>query len=532
MSKAQHIIDAILAGDRYANSRVFGDRVYTDEPILHTGASMYGRKTVKPRRRVSMPKRYREMRRLAHAEGRSSVRYAYRAERARLFVKQAKLIEDFDDDYAGSFDPQEVRANLPAYEDLSNHDLRCYVTWRTRFRGGDDAEAPLWCLLLHAFELINGIGTAPGAAGFAEFDRLRVAAQDTYMASLLEQWAQDYVVYYGLDPSLLAKTGIQADAANVAVLRAAEEAVLAGDEPQDPEELLEALVALSRYRADRSRFFRERRADVALVAARVFGDMATHCSKRRNTRFVDGMFGVPTRQTYTMFRSALFWTEEPHEDCEYKASPSEVYLCERGFWWRELPCRRFGRNKEIGALLHAIDARMRRAVGDKHELKDKPLPKYQARFVDARIGEVLALRKAQEEARIVIDRAALGSIRSAAARTREALLTDDERSDDETGVSEVPKPAVTSPDPPVQASTVASDEANGVALDPEQLALLRLLLDGASPTQDSMFVSLAVDAINEAFLDVIGDTVVDFDGERPVLIEDYAQDVRDIVGES
>lgn len=528
MSRAQSIADMILSGERYANSRLFDDKVYEDEPIIQTGARAYGKHTIAKKRPTSIPKEYRELRRLARdMKGGSTSRY-YGIENAKLFVAQAKLIEGFEDSYRGLPEPYGHWGIVPTYESLSNRDLRCYVTWRTRFRAHEDSGAPIRFILLHAYELFCGIGTEPGLDGLAQIRRLAELARGTFAEPYFRRWQWDYVVYYGLDASLLdmpTNAGFEA----VQTLREAEKAMLKGTTPPDAGVLLDALVTLSRYRADRSLLFRRRRDDVAWVVFHVFADMVAHCDKRRKTGFVDGLFGAQVRELYTMFIQAPFWSETPHQDVTYEVSPGETIVCEQGFWWRSLPARRCDRNKELGALLHAIDARMRRALGVKHELKDKPLPKYQGRFVDARIAELVALREAEEAARITIDRTALGSIRSASARTREALLTDEEREDEKAVESPAP---VTHRAPETHeinepSASSASVDRSGLALDKDQLALLQDLLDGTGVHQtNSMAVSLAVDAINEAFLDIVGDTVVDFDGDVPVLVEDYLPDVR------
>lgn len=605
ISRAQRIVDMILAGDRYVNSQTFSDRVYRDEPILRTGASAYGRRkeapskppadagssrpakrpevgssweplriAVPPRpaessghrvsrvfqeslrypepprqRHVELPEPYRQARRLARGRNRRGWGYAYTADNAKLFVEQARILADVEDDYASGIEgPIGYRGFTPTYEDLSDHELRCYISWRTQHRAGTAQEAPVVFWRLYAYEVICGVGIEPGQEGFDVLANL--AADDPFAEAVREQssrWAHDYAIYYGLDSSLVNR-GAASNVAAVGLLRGAEAALLSGGEPvawpdraredlPTPEELLDALVLLSRYRADRSRFFRDRREDVAWVASRVFADMVSHCNKRRKTGLVEGFFGPPTRTSYTVFPSVMFWTDKLHADVTYEVSPSESYVCEHGFWWRMLPCRRAERNRELGTLLHAIDARMRRALGDKHALKDKPLPKYQAKIVDARIAELVALREAEEAARITIDRSALGSIRTAAARTREALLTDDER--DDTPVAHVFAGDVFSGETPQTTHVPSGDAPQAHAPEPassdlplsdQQLALLRALVDGDSVDGfDAMFVSLATDAINEAFLDIVGDTVVEFDSDVPVLVEDYVDEVRAVL---
>ena len=61
---------------------------------------------------------------------------------------------------------------------------------------------------------------------------------------------------------------------------------------------------------------------------------------------------------------------------------------------------------------------------------------------------------------------------------------------------------------------------------------MRALLDGeaAPPNPEGQLLSLVIDSINEKLFDIVGDAVIEFDGDTPVLIEDYEQDVREILG--
>lgn len=544
--RAQRIVDMIVGSERYNNTSAFSDRIYRDEPILRTGAEAFGanaRREAQPRSRKAwspMPAPYRKMRALARKH--TGWGYSYSAGGAQLFYEQGKLMEDFTDDYEGRVD---FAMYFPTYEEMSDDQLRSYFGWRTRLRAGETPEAPTSFLFVHAYEIICGIGVVPGEEGYAELQRFRTryAGTSAVFDAHLARWSHDYVVYHGLDASLLAAQSETFPVDAVCTLRTVEEKLLArGTQvawPEHPsegwptaDELLDALIRLSRYRADRSRFFRDHREDVAEVCARVFARMVEHCSKRRKTNLVDGLFGVPTRVSYAMFPSALFWAPQLHEDAAYEASDAESYVCERGFWWRVLPCRRTETNRELGALLHAIDARMRTAFGDAHPLKEKSLPKYQGKIVDAEIAALVERRAAEEAARVRIDRSALGRIRSAHERTREALLTDDERDDVPTSAqapTDVPTAMAYEP-PAVAVPTVAEDD-NPLGLSDDQYALLCALLDGAGLPQGSgeAFLSLTIDAINEAFLDVVGDTVIELDGEVPMLVEDYEQDVREAI---
>lgn len=554
-SRAEEIAQEILSSERYANARAFEDRVYRDEPILRTGAQAFRGAVRKggfgsatgptpsvgaDRSRLSqdtaLPTEYRRMRAIARRQDMRGAYGGQSAGKAHLFYLQGKYMESFEEDFDGQtyFDRY-----YPSYEEMSNYQLRCYFSWRTRLRAGQTPNAPLSFLFVHAYELLCGIGVRPGKEGFEALSDFAVAyagaspAFDVHM----RQWLHDYVVFFGLEEPLAPDCPSSFPYPAVSVLRRTEDFLLSKGCSMDwwqhdreglpsAGELLDALCVLSRYRAERSRFVKTHREDVAEVCAHVFAQMVDHCKKRRRTGFVEGLFGPPTKRYYTMFASALFWAPERHPNTIYVVSDSEKFECRGGIWMRELPCRRAETSKELGTLLHAIDARLRVATNDSHPLKQRALPKYQAKFVDEAIAALLMRRKAEEAARIRIDPSRLASIRSAAARTREALLTDEERVED-TNVSasmDLSK-SQSQAQPQLEKEPCVPNDALG--LNSEQMELLQSLLAGEKPQKtDSLFVTLAVDAINEAFLDVVGDTVVEFDGETPVLVEDYADDVR------
>ena len=64
--------------------------------------------------------------------------------------------------------------------------------------------------------------------------------------------------------------------------------------------------------------------------------------------------------------------------------------------------------------------------------------------------------------------------------------------------------------------------------------MLEALLTGDDPAvalpAGAPLLSLVVDAINEKLFDLIGDAVIEYEDDEPAIIEDYADDVREIVG--
>ena len=536
--RAQDIVDQILGSDRYASTSAFSDRVFHDEPILRTGAQAFPREVRRERasfRRSKMPKGYAKMRALEKGRARS----AGTSSSARLFYEQAKLMEDFTDDYAGTYEYADF---FPTYARMNDRQLRCYFTWRTKLRRGKPTYVSTSFLYVYASELLCGVGVEPGEAGLAALTRLReqYAGVSDAFDWQLARWVHDYVIYHGLDPALYGCFRDDPLVHAASVMLQAQRALLSlPSEVRWPdreveglpaaEDLMDAMGQASRYDLARSKFARENRADVAYVCAHVFARMVDHCHKRRRVDYVEGMFGEETYAAYSMFPSAVFWSPVRHEDADYRASESEHYLCENGFWYQVYPIHRMISNKDLGLLVHAVDTRMREKTSYPHPLKPRKLPKYQGKFVDEEICALYALREAEEKARVRIDWSSLGGIRSASERTREALLTDEERGEEFEREREevvVPAAAPVATVPPVsESATEPTSQPDVLGLTDEQLSVLYALLNGESVPNEG-FVSLAVDAINDAFLDVIGDTVIDYDGEVPCLVEDYVEDVR------
>jgi hypothetical protein len=58
-------------------------------------------------------------------------------------------------------------------------------------------------------------------------------------------------------------------------------------------------------------------------------------------------------------------------------------------------------------------------------------------------------------------------------------------------------------------------------------------MDGKSASElllpTDPFVSVVADNINEKLYDLVGDAVIDFDGDEPVLVEDYLDDIKEVL---
>ena len=123
--------------------------------------------------------------------------------------------------------------------------------------------------------------------------------------------------------------------------------------------------------------------------------------------------------------------------------------------------------------------------------------------------------------KLTIDLGGLEKIRRDAAVTRDSLLTEEERQE------------ALAPAPPPEAQPV--EEASGLpGLDDLSRQILHRLLRGEDPgpvlKEARLMASLAAEAINQVFLEELGDNVVECEGSALSLVEDYREDVAQMLG--
>ncbi len=587
------LIARLNANERLRQSSHFSKSVYKDEPIVRTGRQVAS----------YLPDRYRQMRGISRWQERSPESRGRWLSEAELFYRQARFMEDFEDDcpYHGSF-----ASYYPTYNDMSDRQLRGYFTWRAAVRRGEVAEAPKSFAYVYLYELINGIGTENPLDGYHKirsfWESFRAFAPD--IDRNVRAWLHDYVIYHALDPELLSDDPVRKldleliaiarafapfDAALIdwlgenvpladvtSLQKAASSAATGGGKsarrtqapalPLPPDEateqrLFEAIDLHSSYRLSASSLFHEHPDDLRHVAATVFVRMLAYYRKNRTHGLVESSFGEEAEMGYTMFGSAVFFEEDPHPDAEYELDPIHRYRCRRGLW----TCRRIyggqGRSKAWGEIARACDFRLREELSFEPQLKETKCPKYLAKIIDREIETWLAWKETSAPRVIDIDLTKLSGIRSAAAETREALLIDEERveapslteSDLDGPEGETDSPSASSSPalreaplaPPVRAELAEGEPASPSgqhaqptteqtpsegSLTPEESAYVAALLDGGAVTMPAgMSEDLLVDTINEKLFDLLGDTAIEFGAAGPCIIDDYRDDIRELI---
>ena len=483
MGKRDEIDRLILQVTNSVENRPSFEKVYRDEPILFTAARM----------KNYTPPVYAKMRALLSEK---DLLYKSGAE---IFYRQGKFMESVEDDYPFH---ETFTRYFPTYRELNLAQLRGYFSWRTKLRKGERHSAPLPFRYLYVYELLNLIGVSSPEEGFAALTDFTRNENDQPLLRFLKQWITDFAVYYGLDPACLPSSPEQKYDAALLTLSAYRQ--------NAPEEVLDALCVFSSYNLKNSAFFKKNSDDVAAVVFRVFGLLSDCYESRADRGILERLFGTYEKYSHKMFASAVFYEKTTHPDTVYEISPLFRFLCRDGEW----SCERFFARKDkagkIGVLLKTVDCRMRVHYHEKNLLKPTECPKL---FEDAVEKAIRAfLREKREKARpvVTIDRSVLQSIRATADVTREKLTVMEEPEE----IMPVPEPL----------------PADDTPLSEAQLAVLRALLTGedaaAVAKAHGQMLSLLTDGINEILFDRFSDTVIDYDGDLPYIMEDYESELK------
>lgn len=494
MADVKKLIEEILSNAKLAKSRNITTGVYRDEPILKTAAQIVNQ----------TPPPIREMRKIAGGYG-----FDY-SPGVKLFYQQGKLMENYEDDfdYRGEF----VRY-FPTYQSMSDMQLRGYFSWRTKVRRGSIEKTSLSFVFVYIYELLNQIGVKTAEEGFFTLKNFWEAYRemDSHITHYVTLWLKDYIVYHGLDKTLLG---------DLEDTRSDEALFILLDYPShSAEEVFQALNSLSSYNLEKSKFFKQNPDDMKVVVRNVFAALSEYYDKNRKNGLCEKLLGRCYNDNYTMFRSAVFFEKAKHKDTVYEVSDICKYRCKNGNW----TCERFfyysNKSRHVGALLKTVDALIRQKYGWNAALKTGKTTKIMTETINREIDRYLEAKRKSALPKIEIDVSKLHGIRKAALETQNKLIVEED----------CKKPVVPAP---ADARTAGCGETGLSETERRFLACLLYGKEyGGLVRSNGLMESVLVDAVNEKLFDRFGDTVIVFDGDTPLVLEDYAEELKGIVRE-
>lgn len=383
------------------------------------------------------------------------------------------------------------------------------------------------------------------------------------------------------------KAGVNADSE-----RAELEAVLHNAEKVH--RIFLAICELSSVDLSRSAFYKRYPEDMEAVTVRAYAGITDFCRACGKYLLTERFFGRRGSYPHVMFESAIFYDSRKYEDYTYQAGADCVYRCRKGFWTRESYLRDNGTSRELGTICHEIDRQMRDQWQFGRRLQKRKLYSQMEDAIAAAIRDVLHEKEEAARPKVEIDLTRLDAIRREAAKTRDKLIVEDEESGlkedvpqesgskenrlkanvlepqagaaneseepsvragqkepamgaDRSDRDEAGLPAIQSREKAETVESVTENEAvesgqegeedentSEVELTPQQREFMRRILAGQDATayarENHLMMAVLVDSVNEAFYDEIGDSVLEMDGDTPVLIEDYREDVENFVG--
>lgn len=562
------------------------ERIYTDEEIplgpqegsggpawAHRTAAESASLLLSPGAGVVIPPRVLEM-----IEFERSLRRRGLPEE-RVFRETARAYSDLEleEKHSAWFS-----AYFPTYTLMSLPQRLAYLSWRTRWRRGERAPAPVSFAFVHLYELLNGApdpGADPSPAGlwralesfWEDYRRI-----DLTLDRYVPQWMDDFVVYHGLPRDWIRPRSTPGDPAAVRrVAAVAADLAARIDLTADPKRLEAAYAALSQrsgHHLEKSAFWPGHEEKLKRLTVEVFERLA-----RTAGTSADLWLGARLARTSRLFRSAVFdFTAEP-EDRDYALSPLRRWLCRKGVWRLEefFPAR--GVEPAVTLLMRLVEKRLREAEGWRRKIKvEDPEGRIDPVVVAVLNDWARAERAAANPARRV-DFSKLSGIRADAAETQEKLIVEAPAEDDGGSAAAALTAGSPAPDdgnaakcfraaevdaeeahtletpaadpssassPPAPASAAAAPNPSAAApedvfassapsdLSPQERAFLLELLAGRferPQIPDGLAPEMAVDRLNEKLYDAFGDAVLEWDGVKAAVLEDYAEDLRELL---
>ncbi|WP_288266165.1 TerB N-terminal domain-containing protein [uncultured Bifidobacterium sp.] len=436
---------------------------------------------------------------------------------------------------------------------------------------------------VRAYEIICGI--EPDAdQGLSQLARIAhsYAWQDRRYAETIDMWIRDYLIDRNLTEY------ISEDTFPVIAYDEMIDTVTHPESASD-EDYLNAAMRLSGYHLVTSAFVK-RHADIMLYSLRRICAAIDEHLKTRASSLADTCFGPLPQESTSLFWDAIYldtqrYQPQPdyglmrltrHEPQTVTIDPIRYYQWTPEDGWHLHAYNLNGSiNRTLGDITREIDRQLRLHHHFGHPMKAPASGSLAASLTPVIARTIETIEHEREEAarpHITIDMQALAGIRHDADLTRDALIVDDQDTQVEDTAETISEPAASQPtavqapavhkssaqpaeqqeaqpaNPPTPPSTPQAapattptptahptarpgeqSAAHPGTDDPERFLVRSLLND--EPYEDELrrrheSLSMLVDRINERMMDEIGDTVIEFDGDRPVIIEDYEDDLR------
>lgn len=509
----------------------------------------------------------------------------------RNFIRQARFMEDYEDHQSWN---GRLNLYCPTYHDLNIVQLRGYFAWRASIRKNWYIPASRAFIYLYIFELLNGIGSGSDQEVLEKLDNFRQLLMsnpesDSFFIQNLDRWRNDFVIIHNLPPQEIRHSQSEAQISYFADLKK-----LRDPDDHSDEEIVESLVRLGKGKAGKTLLKNDRTGKAAHMLAEVWRHLQKNTEfegrtlyeicfgQRVNLRwypFSNAACPVepalsPYEYTENEFTKYIYengrWFINRCSEFEFsKHRFLQFFRTADRLLRKKLKIRSDLKPKEDEAWIAPAIEEALIQIEKKEEEEARPKVVIDFSHLDRIRQDASATRDSllteEELGRLPADASDSATMeiqpeterktpmngrelervfghehKSAESALRPEQMNDAD--DTEAEASEVMNPRGDSDRADLsggsdqeekgQSSQYADGENFG--LEPDLIRLVKMMRDGKNPQnlidQNHWLPSVVADTVNEAFFDEIGDSVIEYGGAGLQLVEDYTEDLQELLG--
>ncbi|MBD5432046.1 MAG: hypothetical protein HDR42_00765 [Lactobacillus sp.] len=435
--------------------------------------------------------------------------------RQKNFYHQGQLMADYEDDYNQNFT---FTRFYPTYHDMTVHQLRTYFTWRTKVRKGIYESTSRSYVFIYIYELLNQIGVKNPEEGYQLLKKLYeeyVLIYDSEIKKYLNNWRKDYVTFYNLEKY--------------------KDEVFTKENKKDDlyEDLLRPTnsINLSNNLKQLSTYHGKSPLEEQTYQQLVFFVWRKLLANKEYFDFAKEVLFTITEREYYFFSRAILYNRVPHFDT-FQVSSSRKFYQKNGHTYYQYFSPVARQRTKINAVLHEIDRISRIEYQMGRKLKTNNLKPAIVLTIEQAVKEFHATEIEAQRPKIKINFDHLDKIRLDASKTRESLLTEEEK-ELELETNKEQEDSKRMVESQIERKQVIEKEIP-YGLSKDEYFFLMALWHQTSwkkeLQQEHLMTSILVDSINEKLFDEIGDSLIEFNGDEPIIIEDYLPDLLELFG--
>ena len=277
---------------------------------------------------------------------------------AELFYKQGLELAALNDYFRYEFS---YDCFTPNYETMTNQQLRCYFSWRTKVRIGECPQTDLSYIELYFYELINNIGVSDNneALDKMAFIIQNYSAVDKYLEKSMVTWFKDYFICNNFDYSFyqaIGKYGFEKYFPCISL-------------EFSPGYNFDIMKNISNYKIEKSKFFKDKNIPIIKDCVEyVFNNVEKHFSDNNLDfkKFIIGN-GYPDARWQPFLRAVYYKRIEP--DKQTALCGNEIYSCSGGRWFCNAAPKKDAKTTHlIGYIFKKAEIKMREILNYNYKL--------------------------------------------------------------------------------------------------------------------------------------------------------------------